>query len=79
MLKNEVEDTSLRAVFASKYYPNSYSPVIKPLGTWIANYMNTNNNFQIFGILQMLIIIIFHIQVSKFPLKTKYSFIRNNF
>ena len=46
MLKNEVEDTSLRAVFASKYYPNSYSPVIKPLGTWIANYMNTNNNFQ---------------------------------
>ena len=47
MLKNEVEDTSLRAVFASKYYPNSYSPVIKPLGTWIANYMNTNNNFQI--------------------------------
>ena len=46
MLKNEVEDTSLRAVFASKYYPNSYSPVIKPLGTWIANYLNTNNNFQ---------------------------------
>jgi len=46
MLKNEVEDTSLRAVFASKYYPNSYSPVIKPLGTWIANYMNTHNNFQ---------------------------------
>ena len=46
MLNNEVEDTSLRAVFAAKHYPNSYSPVIKPLGTWIATYMNKNDYFQ---------------------------------
>jgi len=47
MLNNNVDDASLIAVFASENYPNSYSPVIKPLGTWIANYMNKNKIFQI--------------------------------